>query len=146
MHTQSLRCVQLFVAPWPTACQTPLNMRFSRQECWSGLPYPTLRDLPDPGIEPTFPASPALAGLFFTAASPGKSKTKKLWNVLLENWIFLLSINIFLVGKILSNPSYFRPWHKLLFQEKLSCFSQNPSYDNSSSHFILKIAFLCRIL
>ena len=44
-------------------------MRFSRQEYWSGLPFPSPGDLPDPGIEPT---SPALAGRFFTTAPPGK--------------------------------------------------------------------------
>ena len=43
-----------------------------RQEYWSELPFPTPEDLPDPGIEPTSPASPALAGGFFTAEPPGK--------------------------------------------------------------------------
>ena len=46
--------------------QAPRSMRFSRQEYWSGLPFPFPRDLPDPGIEPLCPASPALAGRFFT--------------------------------------------------------------------------------
>ena len=44
-------------------------MGFSRQEYWSGLPFPSLGDLPDPGIEPV---SPALAGGFFTTEPPGK--------------------------------------------------------------------------
>ena len=49
-------------------------MEFSRQEYWSGLPFPSPGDLLDPGIEPT---SPALAGgFFFTAESPGKQKFK----------------------------------------------------------------------
>ena len=43
--------------------QAPLPMEFSRQEYWSGLPFPTLGDLPYPGIEPV---SPALAGRFLT--------------------------------------------------------------------------------
>ena len=47
-------------------------MGFSRQECWSGLPFPTPGDLPDPGIEPTSPPSPALADGFFTTAPPVK--------------------------------------------------------------------------
>ena len=51
------------------ACQALLSMEFSRQGYWSGLPFPTLGDLPDPGIEPV---SPALAGGFFTTAPPGK--------------------------------------------------------------------------
>ena len=45
---------------WTVARQAPLSMGFSRQECWSGLSCPPLGDLPDPGIEPTPPAAPAL--------------------------------------------------------------------------------------
>ena len=45
------------------ACRAPLSMEFSRQEYWSGVPFPFPGDLPDPGIEAT---SPALAGGFFT--------------------------------------------------------------------------------
>ena len=48
---------------------TPLSMEFSRQEYWSGLPFPALGDLPNPGIQPV---SPVLAGGFFTTEPPGK--------------------------------------------------------------------------
>ena len=48
-----------FVTPWTVTCQAPLSMRFSRQEYWSGLPFPLPGDLPDLGIEP---ASPVLVG------------------------------------------------------------------------------------
>ena len=48
------------VTPWTVACQAPLSMGFSRQEYWSGLPFPSPRDLPDPGIESISPMSPAL--------------------------------------------------------------------------------------
>ena len=44
------------VTPWAIACQAPLSMGFSRQEYWSGLPFPSPGDLPDPGIEPRSPA------------------------------------------------------------------------------------------
>ena len=44
------------VTPQTVACQVPLSMGFSRQEYWSGLPFPSARDLPDPGIEPGSPA------------------------------------------------------------------------------------------
>ena len=54
---------------WTVAHQTPLSMGFSRQEYWSGLPFPLLGELPNPGIEP---GSPALAGRFFTTEPPGK--------------------------------------------------------------------------
>ena len=50
----------------------PLSMEFLRQEYWGGLPYPTLADLPDPGIEPISPVSLVLAGRFFTTVSLGK--------------------------------------------------------------------------
>ena len=47
-------------------------MEFSRQEYLSGLPFPSPGDLPDPGIDPTYCASPSLAGRFFTTVPPGK--------------------------------------------------------------------------
>ena len=45
-----------FAISWTVACQAPLSMGFSRQEYWSRLPFPSPGDLPDPGIEPGFPA------------------------------------------------------------------------------------------
>ena len=67
----SLSHVQLFSAtPWIVAHQAPLSMGLPRKEYWSGLPFPSLLDLPDPRIEPT---SPALAGGFFTTEPPGKT-------------------------------------------------------------------------
>ena len=51
-----LSCVQLFATPWTVAYQAPLSMGFSRQEYWSGLPFPSPGDLPNPGIEPGSPA------------------------------------------------------------------------------------------
>ena len=44
--------VQLCATPWTVACQAPLSTGFSRQECWSGLPFPSPGDLPDPGFKP----------------------------------------------------------------------------------------------
>ena len=46
-------CLPLFVTLWIVDCQAPLSMGFSRQECWSGLPFPPPGDLSDPGIKPT---------------------------------------------------------------------------------------------
>ena len=51
------------MTPWTGTHQAPLSMRFPRQEYWSGLPFPSPRDLPDPGMEPV---SPVLAGGIFT--------------------------------------------------------------------------------
>ena len=65
--------VLLFGIPWTAAYQVPPSMGFSRQEYWSGLPFPSPGDLPDPGIEPgsptlqadTLPSEPLCWGLFF---------------------------------------------------------------------------------
>ena len=54
---QSLNCFRLFEVPWTVAHQTSLFMGFPRQEYWSGLPFPSPKDLLDPGLEPTSPAS-----------------------------------------------------------------------------------------
>ena len=64
-----LGCVQNFAAPWTAVFQAPLSMGFPRQEHWGGLPPPGY--LPDPGIGPTSPVSPAWQGGLFTAP-PGK--------------------------------------------------------------------------
>ena len=62
--------IQLFVTPWTIAYQDPQSMEFSRQEYWSGLPFPSPGDLPDPGIEPRSPALQADALLSEPAAKP----------------------------------------------------------------------------
>ena len=58
--------VQLFVTPWTVAHQAPLPLEFSRQEYWSGLPFPISWGPPNPGLEPVSLVSPALAGSFFS--------------------------------------------------------------------------------
>ena len=57
---------------WTVAHQVPLSMGFPRQEYWSGLPFPSPGDLPDPGMEPMSLASLALTGRLFTTVPPGK--------------------------------------------------------------------------
>ena len=69
MCVQLLSHIWLFATPWTVACQAPLSMGFSRQEYWSGLPSTSPGDLPNSVIKP---ASPALAGGFFTTEPPGK--------------------------------------------------------------------------
>ena len=69
LREKSLSRVRLFATPWTVAYQAPLSMRFSRQEYWSGLPFPSPGDLPDPGIEPR---SPALESDALTSEPPGK--------------------------------------------------------------------------
>ena len=56
VKVKSLSRVQLFATPWTVAHQAPPSMGFSRQEYWSGVPFPSPGDLPDPRIEPRSPA------------------------------------------------------------------------------------------
>jgi len=56
VKVKSLSCIQLFLTPGTVACQALLSLGFSRQEYWSVLPFPSSGDLPNPGIEPRFPA------------------------------------------------------------------------------------------
>ena len=57
---------------WTEAHQTPLSLEFPRQECWNGLPFPSLEDLPNPGIKPISLASPALQVESLLSEPPGK--------------------------------------------------------------------------
>ena len=74
---KSLSRVRLVATPWTVANQAPPSMGFSRQEYWSGLPFPSPGDLPDPGIEP---GSPALWADALPSEPPGKSQYHLLIN------------------------------------------------------------------
>ena len=81
--------IWFFVILWTVSLQAPLSMRFSRQKYWSGLPFPPLGDLPNPGIEPASPVSTALAGRFSTTEPPGKPPSQiiqLLFKLLLLCW------------------------------------------------------------
>ena len=65
-------CSVVSNTPWTVALQALLFMEFSRQDYWSGLPFPLAGLLPDTGIKPTSPVSPALVGRYFTTEPPGK--------------------------------------------------------------------------
>ena len=69
MIVKLLSCVQLFATPWTVDCQAPLSMGFSRQDYWSGLPFTSPGDLPNPGMEP---GSPTLQGYSLSSGPPGK--------------------------------------------------------------------------
>ena len=70
---KSLSHVRLFVIPWTVAYKSPHSMEFSRQEYWSGLPFPPPGDLPHPGIEP---GSPALQADSLPSETPRKPTYK----------------------------------------------------------------------
>ena len=81
--------VQLFATPWTVAYQASPSMGFSRQEYWSGLPFPSPGDLPDPGIKPGSPASEADA---LTSEPPSMMQLLKLSQVLARQATFAISI------------------------------------------------------
>ena len=70
VKVKSLSHVRLFATPWGVAHQAPPSVGFSRQECWSGLPFPSPGDLLNPGIEP---GSPALRADALPSEPPGKT-------------------------------------------------------------------------
>ena len=70
MKVRSLSRVRFFATPWTVAYQAPPSVGFSRQEYWSGLPFPSPGDLPNPGIEPR---SPALQADALPSEPPGKT-------------------------------------------------------------------------
>ena len=76
-YAQLLNCVQFSVTPWTVACQAPLSKGFPRQQNWSGLPLPSPWDLPDWGIKPIFPVSPALQADSFPAEPSRKPTTPR---------------------------------------------------------------------
>ena len=110
--------VRLFVTPWTVAHQAPPSMGFSRQESWSGLPFPFPGDLSNPGIEPR---SPTLEADALTSEPPGKSKCSQsyclssshvwMWELdhkdswTLKNWCFW-TVELEKLEKTLESPLY----------------------------------------
>ena len=80
--------VQFFATPWTVTHKAPRSMGFSRQKYWSGLPFPSPGDLPNPGIESTSFTSPTLAGGFFTTSVLGNLIKFEILNI----YYFLLYI------------------------------------------------------
>ena len=75
MKVKLLSHVRLFATPWTVTYQAPLSMEFSRQEHWSGLPFPSAGDPPNPGIEP---GSPALQADALPSEPPGKKAIRQI--------------------------------------------------------------------
>ena len=97
---KSLSRVQLFATPWTIAYQAPPSMGFSRQESWSGLPFPSPGDLPDPGIETR---SSTLQADALTSEPPVMVHFQKPYQLKMQ-------IFVFLKGKVFENgPSWSPP-------------------------------------
>ena len=121
VKVKSLNRVRLFATPWTVARQAPLSMGFSRQEYWSGLPFPSPGDLPNPGIEP---GSPALQTDALSSEPPGKPTVVWLWPQVnirertqlhpsTENWIKDLLCMILHQNKTQFPPQLVSPITKL---------------------------------
>ena len=87
--------VWLFVMLWTVALQAPLSMGFSRQEDWSGLPFPFPRDLPNPGIEPVSRMSPSLAGGVFTTRASWEAQCHTVYSPWVSSLLPKLCLCIF---------------------------------------------------
>ena len=76
-------CVGPFATLWTVACQAPLSIGFSRQEYWSGLPFPSPGDLPKPGVKPVSLTLPASSTGFFTTSSTWEFPYKYIYSLIL---------------------------------------------------------------
>ena len=119
--------VQFFVTLWTVAHQAPLSMGFSRHEHWTRLPCPLPGDLPDPGIKPTSPGSPALAGGFFATSATWEACLPSLLLIIqgLEQMSLfretLLTWSISLIPSTLCIPLLFCLYHLSLPEILLRC-------------------------
>ena len=100
VKVKSVSCVQLFANPWTAAYQALSSMEFSRQEYWSGLPFPSPGDLSNPGIEPR---SPALQADTFTVWATRKPKGvfysfHQFWKILCHFPYFIVLLSSLLWG------------------------------------------------
>ena len=96
VHAKSLQsCLTLCDSINCSPPGSSLSTGFSRQEYWSGLPCPPPGDLPDPGIEPESPMSPALAGGFFTTGATWEAQiSDSTWHLSFSFWLTLFSMII----------------------------------------------------
>ena len=141
VHVCMLSYVRLFATPWTVAHQAPLSMEFSRQQYWSGLPFPTPGDLPDPGIKLACPPSPTLPVVFLPLhhlGSLGKSLNLAGLSFLICKWWLWYSVVVGLLrGWHAWNPHSHR-CHKSDAQEILNLWQ----YCNLNNHFRCKIMHL----
>ena len=115
-------CVWIFATLWTIARQAPQSMGFSRQEYWSGLPFPSPGDLWDPGIEPTSLMSPALVGGFFASDAM----------VIFRRWCEVWrGGHIRLSGKVRS-PWGENTWPEMMRRQPCQCLAQqHPGWGTS---------------
>ena len=119
VKVKSLSRVWLFATQWTVAHQAPPSMGFSRQEYWNGLPFPSLGDLPDPGIEPR---SPTLEADALTSEPPGKPLSGNLIKTIYTyiRWFFPIPQKRFYLPCWL-NLSFYEAFSQFLWTKKFNC-------------------------
>ena len=100
VKVKSLSRVWLFVTPWTVAYQVPPSIGFSRQECWSGLPFPSPGDLPDTGIEPR---SPTLQADTLPSEPPKNGADGYSWKILSSTSAYCISLKLVQALELQSN-------------------------------------------
>ena len=113
MYVKSFSRVRLFATPWTVAYQASPSTGFSRQKYWSGIPFPSPGDLPNPGIEPR---SPTLEADALTSEPPGKPEIEDRCNKQIGNKFFLYKTKILLLKVVICNLLYSRCEQHLISQ------------------------------
>ena len=130
MKVKSLSRVRLFVTLWTVARQAPPSMGFSRQEYWSGLPFPSPGDLPNPGIEP---GSPALQADALSSEPPGKPQPKQHRRVLFFFFTLFLALIICRLFKDGHSDSCGMTLHCIIDKELISKICKYITHTDQSS-------------
>ena len=129
---QLVSCVRLFTGPWTVPYPAPLSTGFSRQEYWSGLPFPPPEDLPNPGSGPTSLPSPALAGGFFTTSTTWEALPAVYFSV--KYYVHGPLVSVSPLESILVNPA------GSTIKSVLICSSLPPPWSKRPSSLTWKIA------
>ena len=111
--------VLLFATPWTVACQAPLSAGFSRQEYWSGLPFPSPGDRPKAGVEPVSLMSPALQILYHQHHLGSPSHSRVMCNYLMTSLI------VYQFSKFSQIPLQFAKFHWVCICVKHNMIQQN---------------------
>ena len=105
----------LSATPWTVACKAPPSIGLSRQEYWSGLPCPPPGDAPDPGIDPSSPASPAFQSDYLSSDPPGKVLFSDCFKANSSPWHTLPVNNVVWLSKYIRNLVFnITTYHRLL--------------------------------
>ena len=146
----SLSHVWLFVIPRPVACQAPLSMGFSRQEYWSGLPFPAPGDLSDPGINPRSPALQADSLPLEISGRAGGKRGDRGWDGWIASptqwtWVWVNSGRWWRTGEpgLLQSTGPQRVRHNLVTEQQQQIKSRFLKYENMNTEIINSLWMKC---